>query len=210
MNFPILLISLPDGSMCEFELTKSCIVLGRAADCDVVVEGKLISRHHARLCKVGQSYVLEDLGSQNGTSVNGQRISGEHALHDRDHIALGGVGKLIFTDSDSTSTLPLPSVEGIWLDASSQDVWVNGQRLNPRVSPAQFKLLQVLSERKDQICTRTEIVSSVWPNIAEGVSDEALDALIKRVRARLNEVANGEKYLTTLRGRGLVMRMRIE
>ena len=39
----------------------------------------------------------------------------------------------------------------------------------------------------------------------DGVSDEAIDALIKRVRARLAEAPGGQRYLTTLRGRGLML-----
>jgi DNA-binding response OmpR family regulator len=51
-------------------------------------------------------------------------------------------------------------------------------------------------------------VGAVWPTAADGVSDEAIDALIKRVRARLGEIPDGQRYLTTLRGRGLMLRSR--
>jgi DNA-binding response OmpR family regulator len=94
---------------------------------------------------------------------------------------------------------------GVWLDVAAQDVWVDGLRLSPQLSPAQFKLLQMLAARIDQLCSRAEIVAAVWPSVADGVSDEAIDALIKRLRARLGEVPAGQRYLTTLRGRGLIL-----
>jgi DNA-binding response OmpR family regulator len=200
-----LLIQQPDGSIQEVPLQTERVVLGRAAECDIVIEGRLISRQHAVIGRTGASYTLEDLGSHNGTSVNGQRVSGPLTLRDGDRIELGGVGRLTFVDGDATSTRPQAPVAGVWLDLAAQDVWVDGQRLSPPLSPAQFNLLQALNRRLDQVCTRAEVVAAVWPDAADGVSDEAIDALIKRVRARLSEAPGGQRYLTTLRGRGLML-----
>ena len=200
-----LLIQQPDGSIQEVPLRAEHVVLGRAAECDVVVEGRLVSRQHAVIIRTGASYILEDLSSHNGTCVNGQRLSGPLMLRDGDRIELGGVGRMTFVDGDATSTRPQAPVAGVWLDLAAQDVWVDGQRLNPPLSPAQFNLLQALTERLDQVCTRGDIIAAVWPNAADGVSDEAIDALIKRVRARLAEAPGGQRYLTTLSGRGLML-----
>jgi DNA-binding response OmpR family regulator len=200
-----LLIQQPGGALQEVPLRAERLILGRAPECDIVIEGRLISRRHAAISRLGQGYLLEDLGSHNGTSVNGRRIAEPWKLHDGDQIELGGVGRLTFVDSDATSTRPRAPALGIWLDHAAQDVWVDGQRLSPQLSPAQFKLLQLLVERLDQLCSRAEIVAAVWPAAADGVSDEAIDALIKRVRARLGEAPAGQRYLTTLRGRGLIL-----
>ncbi|MDD5368406.1 MAG: FHA domain-containing protein [Anaerolineaceae bacterium] len=206
MPTAVLLAYQSDGSVQEFPLKSERIVIGRSEECDLIVEGRLISRQHACILKTGQGYLLEDLNSHNGTTINGKRLSGKQFLHDSDVIALGGVGRLVFCDSESTSTFVQPSAVGIWLDNEAQDVWVDGQCLAPKLSPAQFKLLQTLNARPDQIISRTEIVAAIWPDISDGVSEEAVDAIIKRVRARLAEIPNGESYLVTLRGRGLVMR----
>lgn len=200
-----LLIQQPGGALQEVPLQAEQVILGRAPECDVVIEGRLISRRHAAIRREGQGYILEDLGSYNGTAVNGQRLSGPWKLHDGDQIELGGVGRLTFVDSDATSTRPRAPALGVWLDVAAQDVWVDGQRISPQLSSAQFKLLQLLVSRLDQLCSRAEIVAAVWPAAADGVSDEAIDALIKRVRARLAEVPGGQRYLTTLRGRGLIL-----
>jgi DNA-binding response OmpR family regulator len=201
----VLLIQQPNGSPQEFPLSAEHVTLGRAAECDIVLEGRLISRQHASIRRDGQNYILEDLGSHNGTTVNGRRIGEPWTLHDGDQIDLGGVGRLTFVDNDATSTRRRAPALGVWLDTTTQDVWIDGQRLGPPLSPAQFKLLQALAERLDQLCSRAEIVAAVWPEAADGVSDEALDALIKRVRTRLGEVPGGQRYLTTLRGRGLIL-----
>jgi DNA-binding response OmpR family regulator len=200
-----LLIQQPDGLIREVPLRAERVVLGRAAECDIVVEGRLVSRQHAVIARAGASFILEDLDSHNGTSVNGHHLTGPLILRDGERIELGGVGRLTFVDGDATSTRPQAPAAGVWLDLAAQDVWVDGQRLNPPLSPAQFNLLQALLERQDQVCTRNDIIAAVWPDAADGVSDEAIDALIKRVRARLAEAPGGQRYLTPLRGRALML-----
>ena len=62
--------------------------LGREAGNDLVVEDPQISRRHARLTRQGHSYLLEDLGSTNGTFVNGSRVSTPVLLANGDLIGL--------------------------------------------------------------------------------------------------------------------------
>jgi DNA-binding response OmpR family regulator len=200
-----LIILRPDGAAQEVALRAERLTIGRAPECDIVIEGRLISRQHAIIRWAGPGYVLEDLQSHNGTTVNGQRIGEPWELRDGDQIELGGLGRLTFVDSDATRTRPRAPAVGVWLDLAAQDVWVDGLRLSPQLSPAQFTLLHMLVQRIDQLCSRAEIVAAVWPTVADGVSDEAIDALIKRLRARLGEAPDGQRYLTTLRGRGLIL-----
>lgn len=67
------------------------LVLGRAAECDVPVDSPRASRRHARVTAEGDRAVLEDLGSKNGTFVNGERIDGPRTLRPGDRIEVGGV-----------------------------------------------------------------------------------------------------------------------
>jgi DNA-binding response OmpR family regulator len=201
-----LLIQQSDGSMQELPLEAEHLVLGRADTCDIVLAGQLVSRRHACIRRVEQGYVLEDLGSHNGTTVNGQPLSGTRVLHDGDRIEVGGVRRLFFVDNDATSTRPRPPASGLWLDEAAQEVWVDGQRLCPQLSPAQFCLLQLLIAHINQICSRAQIAAAVWPDAVDGISEDAIDGLIKRVRARLSEVPNGDRYLQNVRGRGLILR----
>jgi len=72
-----------------FPLHKTVLTLGRAADNDIVIDDGEVSRHHARLTLRGNEWVLEDLGSRNGTFVNGQRITGPVFLRPGSQVALG-------------------------------------------------------------------------------------------------------------------------
>jgi ABC transport system ATP-binding/permease protein len=73
----------------EFELIKSEITIGRDESVDLPITSPAISRRHVKLTREGDGYVLEDLGSSNGTFVNDQRLSGRHSLKSGDRIRLG-------------------------------------------------------------------------------------------------------------------------
>jgi ABC-type multidrug transport system ATPase subunit/pSer/pThr/pTyr-binding forkhead associated (FHA) protein len=70
---------------------KKSIVLGRADTCDVVVDNNQISRAHAKITTAGGKYFIEDLGSMNGTFVNGIRLNGKVPLGSSDTIILGRI-----------------------------------------------------------------------------------------------------------------------
>jgi LysM repeat protein len=72
-----------------FPLGKDVITIGRGLDNDIVVDDAEVSRHHARLTRQGNDWVLEDLGSRNGTFVNGQRITGPVTLPPGAQVGLG-------------------------------------------------------------------------------------------------------------------------
>ncbi len=73
----------------SFPLSKSEIIVGRDATCDIVINDPEISRRHARLSLQGDVYLLDDLGSTNGTFVDGQRLMGPHPLQPGDLILFG-------------------------------------------------------------------------------------------------------------------------
>lgn len=78
----------PDGAALEFRLVGRPLTIGRGADADVVVIDPLVSRRHARLVVRGGRFVLADLGSKNGTRVNGEAIR-EAVVAPGDRIELG-------------------------------------------------------------------------------------------------------------------------
>ena len=71
-----------------FNLNKASIVIGRSEDCDVVLSDTSISRSHARLELRRGGYTIYDLGSTNGTRVNGEKITSK-TLMPGDKITLG-------------------------------------------------------------------------------------------------------------------------
>ncbi len=65
------------------------ILLGRGNDVDIRLEDSFASSRHARLIPQGDVVVLEDLGSTNGTRLNGEPVAGPQPLHQGDRIQIG-------------------------------------------------------------------------------------------------------------------------
>lgn len=72
-------------------LSAGTYVIGRSETCDVVIESGRASREHARLVVTDTGATLEDLGSANGTFVNGERLSQPRELAHQDFIVIGDV-----------------------------------------------------------------------------------------------------------------------
>jgi hypothetical protein len=72
-----------------YELNKGIITIGRDITNDIVINDPEVSRHHCRLTQGGGGYTVEDLGSTNGTFVNGQRLTGARPLSHGDTLGMG-------------------------------------------------------------------------------------------------------------------------
>jgi hypothetical protein len=73
----------------SFDLNKPIVTLGREVGNDIVLEDPQVSRHHARLTLATGGYVIEDLGSTNGTFINEQRLMGTRPITPGDKLRLG-------------------------------------------------------------------------------------------------------------------------
>jgi DNA-binding response OmpR family regulator len=89
------------------------------------------------------------------------------------------------------------------MDLESKRVWVAGKELAPPLSLAQYRLLELLYQESGRVYSRDEVVQAVWPeDDRDGISEQAIDALARRLRERLAEVDPGTQYVITVRGHG--------
>jgi DNA-binding response OmpR family regulator len=188
----------------RWPLNKPAMTIGRGQDSDVVVDDRWVSRNHARIRREGEQYVVEDLGSKNGTFVNGTRIAGPAGLTDGDVLQVTPLIELTFVDYGATAPLPGEmQAPGLVLDMETRQVLVRGRLLSPALSHSQFTFLSLLAEERGRVYSRDAVIEAVWPeDSAEGISDEAIDALVRRIRLRLRELDPGCEYLVTVRGYG--------
>ncbi len=181
------------------------VVLGRESTCDVVVADRQISRFHARMTPTNEGVMLEDLGSKNGTYHNGIMLSAPVMLQDGDRLAVGIAQQFTYLTSDAT----MPLLDGgkpgrLMIDQKSRRVWVRQQELEPPLSAQQFRLLWLLYDTQGQVISRPDLVTAVWgDDQSAGVSDQALDALVRRLRERLAALDPGHQYIDTVRGHGI-------
>lgn len=89
----------------EWELSEGSNLVGRDRGCDVRIESATLSRQHARIVVTGTQTVVEDLGSKNGTLVNGQPVTHPVALEENDQLQLGSVMVTYRTREVLASTL---------------------------------------------------------------------------------------------------------
>ncbi|MGB8647094.1 MAG: FHA domain-containing protein [Anaerolineae bacterium] len=206
MSFPNLSGNLPGVTLTQWPLDTNAFLIGREPPAQLVIPLRPISRQQARITCIDQSYYIADLDSRNGTFVNGEPLGREpRRLHDGDEIVLAGVVTLTFNDPGETSDGPrVGRLTGVWIDPEKHLVWVDGRQIEPPLSAAQYQLLTLLYFSPGQIISREVIVNAVWPDVAiEGVSEEAVDALIKRLRQRLREAQPDRDYIQVIRKQGL-------
>ena len=89
-----------------FELKGAESVIGRQADADIRLEGSKVSRRHARIFTDGDGFHVEDLGSSNGTYLNGRKLHGCTALNGMDEIGIGSY-RLRYEGADRTPQITI-------------------------------------------------------------------------------------------------------
>ena len=205
-----------DGSLSNphWLLDRAAMVLGRDETCDIVIPVRQISRQHLRIMMEGGSAVVEDLRSKNGTWVNGYRLTGMRELEDGDEIRIAKDIRLRFVGSGATApsttrvlpdVIPSSAMTGLRmrLDPETREVQIKDEIIDPPLSLPQYRLLEILFASQGGVCSRNDVVDAVWPEtMGEGVSEQAIDALVRRLRDRLAEVDSEHQYIVTVRGHG--------
>ena len=158
-------------------------------------------------------FFIEDTGSKNGTFVNGDRISGPIILNEGDEIKIAAVQTFYYISSDATIPLQDQLLSAkrkvksrpIFLDVKSRRVFVKGDEMTPPLSDAQYRLLETLFKKEGYVVNRDEIVNSVWgESEAAGVTEQAIDALVRRLRNRIQKEDPALDLIKTIRGVGFI------
>lgn len=213
IEFPAIMMIEGEFAPQNWIIDRDEMILGRDDTCDIVIPERQISRQHIVFRKVKDGdYLVEDLNSKNGTWVNGNRLEGSRIIQHGDEIHLALKIRLHFVGSGITATashtLPdvVPSSGGsgrLKIDTEARRVFIDGVEMDPPLSLPQYRLLELLYLMNGRVCTRDEVVEAVWPDaMGEGVSEQAIDALVRRLRDRLNEADPDIPYIMTVRGHG--------
>jgi DNA-binding winged helix-turn-helix (wHTH) protein len=185
-------------------LERRTITIGRSPECDVVLDDRQVSRLHARIVWRSDHYEIEDLNSKNGTHLNGRDVIGSQPLHDGDEIQVALRFKLAFVDAGATAPLVFenPPARGLQLETATHQVLIGEKLVEPPLSPQQYRLLELIYNSSGVI-SRDDIVRAVWPDAVDGaVSEQSIDALVRRLRERLAELDPEHQYIVTMRGHG--------
>jgi len=184
--------------------------IGRENGCDVLIDDRQVSRQHATISTSGDgAYVLTDLKSKNGTFINGHRIEEPVTLQDGDVIKIALIQDFLVISSDATIPMSEELARSydrtgrLFIDTKAHRVWIADQEIIPPLSVPQYKLLECLYENQGSVVKREKVIDSVWgSNQAPGVTEQAVDALIRRTRERLSIIDQTQEYISTIRGIG--------
>ena len=105
----------PRGKPCvvmdnrEIGLMEGVNIIGRETGTTIQIDSPGVSRHHARILVTQGEATIEDLGSKNGTQVNGTRLTQPARLADGDHIGLGSIRLTFRAESQAGATETEPS-----------------------------------------------------------------------------------------------------
>jgi len=149
------------------------LVIGRDPGCELVIEDSRVSKRHARLRWSGDGWAIEDLGSKNGTAVNGQTVDGA-TLRDGDTISFGGLpGRFERLSAAEAATLEAERLARIETSARIR------RQLQAEPEPADL-LLRFLEAAMELTRTDRGFVMLISPSgklraeVASGLSPEAV------------------------------------
>lgn len=89
-------------------------------------------------------------------------------------------------------------------NAESNEILKGAEKITDKFSPSEFRLLRYLLLNNEKICEKEEIINAVWKDSAtqEGVTDQALDQIIYRLRKKVEDDPNNPTHIQTIKGRG--------
>jgi hypothetical protein len=179
---------------------RSSIILGRGADSDLVLTNPRVSRRHARLTWDGERFLIADLGSKNGTCINGAPVAELAPIADGDTLELAD-SRLHFQTSAPTVTAVLtPGTGALFLNLSTHEVRVRGELV--ALTPKEYRLLALLFRRVGAVVTHEEIAAEVWPELGGAVSEESIAQVVARLRRKVEKEPTNPRHVLTVRGFG--------
>ena len=209
-------------------------VLGKAPHGDVAFDNPFVSRRHAEIAFSDDAYSIRDLGSKNGTFVDGRRLGSEPRQLSGGEVIELGLGQVIatFRLGSSTITLPAPSgesapaavprsatpvptpiaprpapVRGLVVDVPRRDVIIDGKAISPPLSRKEFDVLALLWERMGEACGKDDLSGRGWPEREPGaVTDQEISQCVHRIRRRIEPDPSSPRFVISIRGFGYRLR----
>jgi phosphoserine phosphatase RsbU/P len=185
-------VSAPGMAARKFPLEKPVTTIGRSSMNDLPISDKMLSRQHARIVKDDNGGLqVEDLGSRNGTFLNGERLAAPQPLKAGDRITLGGV--TLKLESESTTRVRIEAggadaLDNTILKASAELLRAQHQETDPRLPAEQLsKLIESL-----------RVVNELTIELLRDVS---VDELMKFLMDKVFETLMPDRGVVLLRSR---------
>jgi pSer/pThr/pTyr-binding forkhead associated (FHA) protein len=204
----------------RFSLGESPVLIGRGTEFkpDISLQDTCVSRRHAEIRFDRDHFVVRDLKSTNGTTIDGVLMEPGKFYPLKNDSVIGlcvtsGLETRIslrFKESSTVSTTRISPtvvndvnpVDWIRIDKEKCEIWVDDYQIS--VSKKEYALMLYLYVKLGKVCQRDELIAGVWPEVANaaGVSDAAIDQLIHRLRLKIESDPAHPKHLISRKGFG--------
>jgi hypothetical protein len=200
-------ILIKDSTGAERAVTvdRPVITIGREPASTIRIESLYVSRRHARIEQEEERATLIDLGSSNGTSLNGERVEGSARLAPGDIVTIGDVTLECLAEDvadGATRTLtarrpePPPPPDLLRVDTQAYEVIVGDTKLERRLSAQEFELLAYLYTNRERVCQRHELGDAIWG--AGNWDPNMLHRLVHRLKEKLEPNPEKPRYVQTV------------
>lgn len=184
--------------------------IGRDPSCELVLASQFVSRNHAEINVSEEgSCELVDLGSRNGTALNGRRIQAHtpYVLREGDNFRIEEFSLgLVFGDtSNETITRYTRAEDELFVDTEAMEVWMGDKQLPLRQARV-LKLLAYMYTNKGKVCSEEELGNHIWASddgIGVPLFDSAsLHQLVYLARRAIETTPRTPRYLVNVPGLG--------
>lgn len=207
-----ILVIEQEGSPAKYyRLSTSRVRIGRDSSCDVVLASQFVSRQHAEVVITDDRIQLIDLGSRNGTALNGRQLQANTpiVLTDGDSFRIEEFSLRFVIEDASTETIvrTVRREDELFVDTEAMEVFIGDRRLDLRQARV-LKLLAYLYDNRGRVCSEDELGNHVWaadPDIAAGVpqfESSSLHQLIYLARRAIETTPGKPSYLINVPGLG--------
>ncbi len=141
---PEITVKSAEGAKERFPLTRDRVTIGRSRESDIFLPDQWLSRHHAEIRRDGAGFVVVDLGSKNGTLLNGDQVASNQRLRHGDVITLGE-HILTFSDENAGDDEAAPEGTRIFSAKELSDIRTRPS-LDPEELARQSRVLGVLQQ----------------------------------------------------------------
>ena len=171
MDAPVLLLKNNNGINVDsnfYILEDSIIKIGRDSSADLKIPDPFISRFQAEIYFENEKWFIRDPQSKNGTFVNGVKIGPDPVrLNHGDVICFCNKIEYLYQEEKvdllDTRSMAIPVAPyGIIMNEKSEEVIVDGVRLNPRLGPVEWQFLSLLMREPDRIHTYKELAREMY------------------------------------------------
>ncbi|HLL15678.1 MAG TPA: SpoIIE family protein phosphatase [Pyrinomonadaceae bacterium] len=221
---PDLIVNYPDRAPDTFPLGRLRITIGRSARNDVCIPDPFASRVHAEVRREGDAYVLQDLGSANGTLYNGDRVESALALTPGGRIQIGET-EIVFRDKDAgagatmiadpyASSLPEATIalnsdqrSTSGLLEAIEDARTQGSAEQPR--PAVGTIINSTRAASANSVQQSDLLALISKVSVTLLAPATLDETLRQVVALVFEAVPAERCLIMLRDAERELKIRV-